>query len=281
MATLEDKILGEKLHNYCSSSEESDAEDSDSENTNKEPKQAESCPAPADINKWEGTSSNTGPKGVLKDWQQYKKLETEKRDEDEKERIALMKKLTLTVQTALDEEKEDEIEDLDLNELLQNDLFLLDYQKKRMEEMLQKNQHNLTFGQLIYLCNGQDFLDAIDKENKAVQVIVHLYEDKVDACRVMNSCLVELSKLYDKVKFCTIIASRAGLSRDFKINGVPALLIYKAGNLVGNFVRLSDDLGNEFAMEDVQNFLIEHGMLEDKSCTPLLIRKDDDSEDSD
>lgn len=71
MATLEDKILGEKLHNYCSSSEESDGEDdsnSDSEKTNKR-QDADAAAAPEDVGKWEGTSQNTGPKGVIKDWQ--------------------------------------------------------------------------------------------------------------------------------------------------------------------------------------------------------------------
>lgn len=56
MATLEDKILGEKLHNYCSSSEDSDDEKGPSE-PNKSP--------PETPGKWEGSSTNTGPKGTV------------------------------------------------------------------------------------------------------------------------------------------------------------------------------------------------------------------------
>ncbi|XP_022909275.1 phosducin-like protein [Onthophagus taurus] len=277
MATLEDKILGEKLHNYCSSSEESDGEDSDSSGPKQLKENVGSLPEP---NKWEGTSTNTGPKGVIKDWQRFKQLETEKRVDDEKERLELMKKLTLTVQSALDEEKEKAENDPDLMELL-NDDFLLNYQKQRMVEMLKQNQHNLKFGKVIYLSNGQEYLDAIDKENKNVTVIVHVYEESVTACRVMNECLNELSKMYEEVKFCAIIGSHAGVSQDFKVNGVPALLIYKAGQVVGNFVRLSDDLGDDFCSEDLQGFLIEHGMIEDKSCTPLIIKNGNNPEDSD
>lgn len=40
-------------------------------------------------------------------------------------------------------------------------------------------------------------------------------------------------------------------------NGVPALLVYKSGNLIGNFVRLTDEFGDEFDDEDVESFLIE------------------------
>lgn len=278
MATLEDKILGEKLHNYCSSSEGSDGENSDTESEaqKNEAPQAE-LPEP---NKWEGTSTNTGPKGVIKDWQRFKQLETEKRAGNEKERIALMKKLSMTVQSALDEEREKAAaEDPDLAELLDDD-FLLEYQRKRMEEMLSKTEHDKQFGQLFYLTNGQEYLDAIDKENKAVKVIIHIYEPTVEACRCMNAALTSLSQLYGKVKFCAIVGSRAGMSRDFKVKGVPALLVYKAGQIVGNFVRLTDDLGQDFDAEDVQNYLVEHGMLEDKSCKPLIIKSGVD-EDSD
>ncbi|XP_017772860.1 PREDICTED: phosducin-like protein [Nicrophorus vespilloides] len=282
MATLEDKILGEKLHNYCSSSEDeySDCDNSDSEE-GKVKGTKEEAPQLPEPNKWEGSSTNTGPKGVIKDWQRFKQLEAEKRVDDEKERIELMKKLTLTVQSALDEEKAKN-EDPDLAELL-NDDFLLNYQKQRMQEMLQQTEHNLKFGKLIYLNNGDEYLDAIDNENKAVKIVVHIYENNVPACRLMNEAFEELSKIYQSVKFCAIIGSHAGLSRCFKNNGVPAILIYKAGQVVGNFVRLTDDLGNDFDVEDVQGYLVEHGMLDDKTCKPLIIRNGDgdDEDDSD
>ncbi|KAG5900660.1 hypothetical protein JTB14_005930 [Gonioctena quinquepunctata] len=282
MSTLEDKILGEKTHNYCSSSEESDGEEnSDSEETPQRKNQPQgSDEPPPEISKWEGTSTNTGPKGVIKDWQRYKQLEIERRQEDEKEKLELMKKLTLTVQSALDEERERAaLEDPDIAELL-NDDFLVNYQKQRMQEMMSQTNHNIKFGNLIILKNGQEFLDAIDKEHKSVTIIVHIYEENVDACRTMNACLKTLCKHYMNVKFCAIVGSCAGISQQFKAGGVPALLVYKSGNLVGNFVRISDDLGNDFLPEDVQGYLVEHGLLEDKSCTPALIRSVSDGSDS-
>lgn len=58
--------------------------------------------------------------GVLKDWQRYKQLETEKRADNEAERIALMKKLSLNCMTDAEEQErkkkeqnEDGIEDID------------------------------------------------------------------------------------------------------------------------------------------------------------------------
>ncbi|CAG2182629.1 unnamed protein product, partial [Oppiella nova] len=76
MSTLEDKILGEKLHYYCSSSEDEDNEDIDgNEDNNKTKSAADADHVNSNVtadgdrhwNRWGGNSCNTGPKGVIKD----------------------------------------------------------------------------------------------------------------------------------------------------------------------------------------------------------------------
>jgi len=39
--------------------------------------------------------------------------------------------------------------------------------------------------------------------------------------------------------------------------GCPALLIYQNGELIGNFVKMNDEFGDEFCTSDVENFLLE------------------------
>lgn len=275
MSTLEDKILGEKLHYYCSSSEDegNDSGDSDKESDSEkyEPPALENVTnlAPT-YSEWDGISSNTGPKGVLKDWQRYKQLEAEKREEQEKERIELIKKLSLTCRSSLDEEKEKLLHtDPDLAELLSNE-FLLEYHKQRMQEMLAKAE-KLRFGKVIDLQTADHFLEAIDNEEKSVTIIVHIYEDNVPGCEAMNGSLISLAEDYPFVKFCKILGSAAGLSKHFKKEGVPALLVYKQGQVIGNFVHMTDYLGVDFYSSDVETFLIEHGMLTDKNCVPPII----------
>ena len=47
-------------------------------------------------------------------------------------------------------------------------------------------------------------------------------------------------------------------SFDFQsVSGVPAILIYKKGDLIGNFVGLSSELGDDFPPSDLEGFLIE------------------------
>ena len=79
MATLDDKLLGEKLHYYCSSSEDEHDDDDESggRSGRSEPQpgpDGAAAPIP-------GTGANTGPKGVIEDWRRFKQLETEKREE--------------------------------------------------------------------------------------------------------------------------------------------------------------------------------------------------------
>uniref|UniRef100_A0A224XH67 Putative conserved phosducin-like protein n=1 Tax=Panstrongylus lignarius TaxID=156445 RepID=A0A224XH67_9HEMI len=270
MTTLEDKILGEKKHYYCSSSESEGEEDSDDGST-KECKEnsLNEMPLPSpERSNWGGVSKNTGPKGVISDWQRYKQLESEKRQEEELERIELAKKLCLTCAPDSDHQPRN---DDDLSDLLSDD-FLDDYRKKRMEEML-ISRTLPNFGEVYSLANGNEFLDAIDNENKAVTVIIHIYESSIPACKVMNQCLNALCKQYSNVKFCKIVGSSAGMSHRFKVDGVPALLVYKEGQIIGNFVRVTDDLGNEFYEGDVENFLVEHGILLDRFCIPEIIRQ--------
>ena len=95
MATMDDKLLGEKLHYYCSSSE--DEADEKPPTVTKDP--------PPPVTQWDGSASNTGPKGVIKDWQRYKQLETEKREEHDREKVELAKKLSMTCRTAAEDDE--------------------------------------------------------------------------------------------------------------------------------------------------------------------------------
>ncbi|CAG0888527.1 unnamed protein product [Darwinula stevensoni] len=274
MATLEDKLLGEKLEYYCSSSESDGEHDSDAEfeSINKSgPNPASAVVEKPDIGRWEGISTNTGPKGVIKDWQRYKQLETERRAEQDKERLDLIKRLSLTCRSTLDDEKAKE-EDEEIQKLLE-DSFLETYIQKRMEEMMIQSNSMPTFGKVITLSSGSEFLDAIEKEDKNVTVVIHLYEEHSEACRAMSGSLMCIAQEYPQVKICQLRASSVGVSPQFKSYGVPAILVYKGGNLMATFVSLTQEFGDDFFANEVEGFLIEHGVLPDKSLVPEVIRR--------
>uniref|UniRef100_A0A8B9P4A6 Phosducin like n=1 Tax=Apteryx owenii TaxID=8824 RepID=A0A8B9P4A6_APTOW len=160
MTTLDDKLLGEKLQYYYSSSE---GEDEDSE---KEDKDGEST-LPESVGEVElssdGSAINTGPKGVINDWRRFKQLETEQRQEQRREMERLIKKLSMTCRSHLDEEadkqKQKELQEkingkMTLQEynMIHNDEddeeFLQRYRKQRMEEMRQQLYSGQQFKQI-------------------------------------------------------------------------------------------------------------------------------------
>lgn len=285
MATLEDKILGDhKRDNYCSSSEDEDDNNAfvDASDTVGSVNDKTHL---TEIDQWSGSATNTGPKGVIKDWQRFKQLESEKQEQKTREQLELMKKLSITARTTAEDalRAEQDALDAEMAELMNDDSILLRFQQERMREMLNRCGHKLkVFGEVIPLANGDDFLTAIDKEDKLITVIVHIYENKINSCKTLNRCIDELAQSYKHVKFCKIIGSAAGMSQNFKMGGIPALLVYRNGNLVGNFVRISKDLGgDDFFTSDLEGFLIENGMLPDKSHVPAIINNGNKSEDDD
>lgn len=260
--SLDDKLLGEKTHYYCSSSSEDEAEPENLAGGSEPP-----------LNDLKEYATNTGPKGVINDFRRYKQLESERREEQEAERLEMLKKIQLTCRSELDDKKEkdkDEQFELNLEDLLEDE-FLKEYRQKRIEEMRKRLENVPKFGKVIALTK-ENFLDNIDKEDPSVKIVVHIYEDDIPGCEAMNGCLQCLAKDYQSVKFCLIKASTAKLSTYFSSFGVPAILVYKNRELIGNFIRLTDEFGDDFYATDVEDFLISHGVLPDKEVEKAIIR---------
>ncbi|EDV25412.1 uncharacterized protein TRIADDRAFT_55484 [Trichoplax adhaerens] len=232
MATLEDRLLGEKLDYYCSSSEDEGHQAGKRESHGEEDEEGDHQDPSLDLDEiYSVKTDKTGPKGVIEDFRRYKQLEKEKRHDNDREKAELAKKLSMVCNTQQQEE-----DDIDF----ENDPILKQLMQRRLEEMKGAAAVLPKFGKL-YEIKSTEYLDTIDKENSNVTVIVHLYNN---------------------VKFCNARASGIPiLSAEFTQRGLPALLLYRDGNVIGNFIRITDNLEDRFDAVDVENFLLEHAML--------------------
>ena len=137
------------------------------------------------------------------------------------------------------------------------------------QEMVAKKSNRRTYGAVLSLKDGAQFLMAVDDDQeKDVNVLVLLYEPNAAGCSAALKALDWLARRHRRVKFCTARPSSMAMSADFGRAGVPALLSYRAGQLTGNFVQLGDDLGVEFDGHDLEAFLVERGILDDVSLMP-------------
>ncbi|XP_068104213.1 phosducin-like protein isoform X2 [Hyperolius riggenbachi] len=293
MTTLDDKLLGEKCQYYYSSS--SDDEDSDQDRRIQQGTGGES-----EQSKDEG-AMNTGPKGVINDWRRYKQMETEQSEEQRREMEQLIKKLSMTCKSHLDEEK-DKQKQKELEEKLhgkmtmqeynmlneeEDEEFLQQYRKQRIEEMKKQLIHSQLFKQVFDINSGEEFLDTVDKEQKNILVIILIYEDDIPGAEAANGSIICLAAEYTGVKFCRVKSSLLGTSAKFTKNALPALLVYKSGELIGNFVRITDQLGDDFFAVELEAFLHECSLLPEKDlvrtsiCNPSVQCYDSDDSDLD
>jgi len=261
---MDDKLLGEKPHYYCSSSEDED----------EQPGPSVAAPPPPTAGAGGGVT-NTGPKGVIQDWQRFKQLEAEKRAEDEAERVALMKKLSMSCRTDAEDvearERERKAQEEMDNLFDEDDEFLKDFMRKRMEEIMDKNVSTKpAYGKVVDLQDDGHFLQAVDNVEKNVVVVVYLTDEQAPGCDAIDGCLVNIAKDYDHIKFCRLrVSAVAGcLSSRFKDKGVPAILAYKGGEQIISLIRITDKLGEDFFADDLEGFLVDHGVLHDRKLLP-------------
>ena len=125
--------------------------------------------------------------------------------------------------------------DRELEELLDDD-FLKDFMEARMKEMMERTQNTTKrFGSVIQLDSGESFLDCSEREDEKVTVVVMVYDPRVEGCEAMAGCLEVLAPQYLHIKWCKILSTAPGfsshLSKQFKTTALPALLIYRAGEI--------------------------------------------------
>ncbi len=142
------------------------------------------------------------------------------------------------------------------------------YRKQCMQEMHESLSFGPKFEGVYDLDSGEAFLEVIEKEHRLTVVVVHIFKNGVQGCEVLNSCLNCLASEYPSVKFCRISATATGAGERFSDDVLPALLVYKAGELLGNFLAVTKHFSEEFFATDVEAFLNEYGLLPEKECGP-------------
>lgn len=156
-----------------------------------------------------------------------------------------------------------------INSDKEDETCLRKYRKRCMQDMHQWLSFGPKYGTLSELQSGEQFLETIEKERKTTTVIVHIYEDGVKGCDLLNSSLASLAAEYSMVRFCKIKASNTGAEDRFSSDVLPTLLVYRGGELVSNFLSVTEQFNEEFLAVDVETFLKEFGLLPQKEIPAL------------
>ncbi|CAG8607752.1 43461_t:CDS:2 [Gigaspora margarita] len=169
----------------------------------------------------------TGPKGVLADHEYHKQYTQQQKFAS----IAAYNERMLSKALTTTTYREDE-----LNKALEEDL---------------KDLENIKI-------SSNQYVNAIDNEAPDVCVVIHLYDNSNPQCRLLNECLTHLARKFIHSKFLRILAH----DLDFDPIGLPALLVYKNGNLIANLVKITDEIGEtNFDSDTVEEILLRYNAL--------------------
>ncbi|KAI5090347.1 phosducin 2 [Silurus meridionalis] len=218
----------------------------------------------------EVTVTHTGPKGVINDWRRFK-LES-----IDQETLPPNKRELLKQMSSPNKIKEESLSNsghrmnIQEYELLKEDdeRYLRKYRKQCMQEMHEHLSFGPRFNGVHELDSGQAFLEVIEKEHQLTVVVVHIYKAGVRSCEVLDQCLGCLAVNYPNIKFCRINTAVSGAGEHFPDNVLPAVLVYKGGEMLGNFLAITQHFNDEFVATDVEAFLNEYGLLPEKECRP-------------
>ncbi|KAM3876003.1 phosducin b [Diretmus argenteus] len=226
----------------------------------------------------EERATQTGPKGVINDWRRFK-LESM-----DHENLPPAKRELLRQMSSPDKPKDESRATMNRKmsvqeyELLkeEDEVCLKKYRKQCMREMHEKLSFGPKFEGVHELDSGEAFLEVIEKEHHSTVVVVHIYKVGVKGCEELNNCLACLATEYPTVKFCRIDAVASGAGERFSDDVLPVLLVYKDGELLGNFLACTQHLNQEFFAIDVETFLNSYGLLPEKEL-PALADEDENN----
>lgn len=227
-----------------------------------------------------GSDSNTGPKGVIADFRQFKNEEREaarlrnnliaEQYSNSGLRSGWMQR-TIESEEAeknVSESKEDEE---DINELIrqleeeeETDKFdandsSLSYLLSLTKRVI--SRHSTKFGRLIFISNEKEYITSIDSEDPETVVIVHLALPELVESRLTSTYLSHLAVLYPKTKFVEYESRSVNIPNDM----YPVVMAYRGGNVFVNLVgEINRGMGGFFESDELEEKLLCKGALLEK-----------------
>ncbi|KAJ3126158.1 Phosducin-like protein 2 [Physocladia obscura] len=217
----------------------------------------------------------TGTKGVINDHKFHLKQERARKKIGETERMEKISKKALKsgwLQRQLVNEKNASFEsteeaDEDIDDMIRSiedeeDSFVKNYKLTKLAEMslIMSKQKFGIFKEI----DVEEFVSCVEDNDSDVAVIVHLYQPEIESCRLVNEYLQELAPQFKHIKMVKILSTKADAT--FDVVALPALLIYKGGNLEKSLLRITDDIQGwartgRCSLEDFEDYLCRNHVL--------------------
>ena len=128
------------------------------------------------------------------------------------------------------------------------DDFLKGYMEKRMQELKQESAKR-KYGSVLEI-NREEWVHQINEAEKDVLVVIHLYQEYEEKCKLMEQKLKEAAVKYAEVKLIKIISTKA--IEDFPDVSLPCIILYFNGKSIQTMPNCSFEV-LEIVIRDILN----------------------------
>ena len=129
----------------------------------------------------------------------------------------------------------DELDEL-LEEEDDNEKAINAYRDKRLQELREQQARN-RWGS-VYEIGRDDWISEVTECSKSCWVIVHLYQDSVIECNLVENALLQLAPKFKYIKFIKIRSTQA--VENWPDRNLPTLFLYNDGELKLQVITLNN-----------------------------------------
>lgn len=165
-------------------------------------------------------------------------------------------------QTIQDKANGKAMEDMTLDELdeLEDDedeAILLQYRQQRISE-IKRLQANEKYGSVKEI-SAQDYVQEVNQAGEGIYVVLHLYQQGVPLCALLNQYLVQLAYKFPATKFLRSVSTVC--IPNYPDKNLPTVFVYSEGDMKKQFVGPLEFGGMNITIEELEWMLSEAGAV--------------------
>lgn len=149
------------------------------------------------------------------------------------------------------------LDELDELEDSEDEAVLLEYRNKRIAE-LKALAEKQKFGSVREI-SGQDYIDEVNKAGDGIYVVLHLYEQGITLCALINQFMNTLASRYPEVKFIKSIATTC--IPNFPEKNLPSIFIYYEGTIQKQIIGPEELRGEKLTIDELEYMLGKYGAI--------------------
>uniref|UniRef100_A0A0A9VXL7 Viral IAP-associated factor n=1 Tax=Lygus hesperus TaxID=30085 RepID=A0A0A9VXL7_LYGHE len=155
---------------------------------------------------------------------------------------------------AFDDLTLDELDELEDDE---DDAVILEYRNKRIAEMMALAA-KAKYGSLGEI-TGQEYVDEVNKAGEGIWVVLHLYQNGVPLCALLNKHLSELARKFPSTKFLKSVSVTC--IPNYPDKNLPTIFVYFEGDMKQQFIGPSSFRREDITVEELEWMLGKTGAI--------------------